>query len=323
MTGLTWRLLGRAGVLMLAVILALGTAVPAYAQEEGLERRGFSGMVTDLQEGSITVETEDGELITVALTEDTRVRLPSAGVQSVLEVELREGARVAILAEVEVDGSLTALWTLVKPERPQIAHLLGTVISIEGNSVTIVDAQGNEHTVEMPGQALQGLQIGDMTTLVVDQPDDDGDEPETLEAHEAVTARDIQARVLMHASSLRQRAEAGDVPVDDAAERIQFLSDLMDTINTHVQGVLTSVLDKVPLQAKAAIERAMEQARTGFEQAKGAIQRQGPPEGVGPPSGVGPSGIGPSDSASDNDTPARVGPPEETVPPGGGDRPGR
>ncbi len=103
-------------------------------------------------------------MITVALTEDTRVRLPSKDVQSVLEVELKEGARVAILAEIEEDG-LTALWTLVKPERPEMEHLLGTVISIEGNLITIVDAQSNEHTVEVLEEALQGLQVGDMTTL--------------------------------------------------------------------------------------------------------------------------------------------------------------
>jgi len=165
----------------------------------------------------------------------------------------------------------------------------------------------------MPEQALQGLQVGDVATFVVDQSgadDDDSEGVETLEAHDAVTARDIQARVLMHASSLRQRAEAGDLPVDDAEERIIFLSELMDTIQIHVEGVLTAVLAELelaeaPEQAKDAIRLAMVQAKIGFEQAKGAIQRQGPPEWTGTSDNA---------NASDNGKPAGVGPdgkPEE------------
>ena len=322
MVRLTRRMLGRASVLILALVLALGTTAPAFAQDgEGLERQGFSGIVTavNLEAGTMTVETEDGESLIVALTEDTQVRLPSGDVQSVPDVELEVGDRLAILAEVEADGSLTALWTLVKPERPQVEHLLGTVIAIEGNLITIVDAQGSEHTVEMPEQALQGLQLGDMTTLVVNQPDDvdddDSDEPENPVAGAAVTARQIQERVAEHASCLRQRAQDGEVPVADADERILFLGELMDAIQAHVHGVLTKVLEKVPPQAKGAIERAMERAKTGFEMAKAAIQRAGPPEGVGPPEGIGPSSEKPG-------PPEGIGPPEKPGPPSGTPGPG-
>jgi len=331
MTKLIWRVLGRASVLMLAVVLALGTTVPAFANDEdGLERRGFSGVVTVLKEGSITVETDDGESVIVALTGGTQVRLPSGDVQSVMEVELRKGARVAILAEVEADGSLTALWTLVKPERPQVGHLLGTVITMEDNRVTIVDAQGNEHTVEMPEQALQGLQVGDMTTFVIDQTDTDGDDDgdangddddgdangddddELLAAHAAVSATLIQERVAAHATALRERAQARTMPVDDAEERIKFLGELTDIIQQHVHGVLTIVKEKVPGPAKLAIERAMKRAKAGFDMARAAIQRAGPPEGVGPPEGIGPpEGVGPSGGV---EPPGGIGPPGDEEP---------
>jgi len=315
MTKLTRRVLGRASVLMLAVVLALGTTVPAFANDDdGSERRGFSGIVTevDMEAETMTVATEDGESLTATITGDTPVRLPSAEieVQSVSDVEFVEGAtRVAILAQVAEDGSLTAIWILVKPEQPQVEHLLGTVISIEGTRITIMDAQGNEHTVEVPEQALQGLQMGDVTTLVVGRPGDDGDEDESLVAHAAVTARQIQERVAAHAEVLRQRVQNGDVPVDDTDERILFLSELMDIIEVHVEGVLTIVLEKVPPQAKAAIERAREQVRIGFEQARTAIQQQGPPEDNGKPEGAGPS---------DNDNTSDNGKPEWAGPPGGG-----
>jgi len=329
MSGLTGRVLRRASVLILALVLALGTTAPAFAQnEEGLERQGFSGIVTavDLEAGTITVETEEGESLTVVLTEDTKVRLPSNDVQSVSQVAFEVGDRLAILAQVE-DDSLTALWALVKPERPQVEHLLGTIISIEGDIITIVDAQGNEHTVEMSEQALQGLQVGDMTTFVVNQPDadgdDDGDETENPVAGAAVTARQIQERVAEHASFLRQRAQAGEVPVADADERIQFLGDLMDTIQAHVHGVLTKVLEKVPPQAKGAIERAMERAKTGFEMAKAAIQRAGPPEGVGPPEGIGPSSEKPGPPEGIIGPPEKPGPPSGTPGPGNAGPPGR
>lgn len=317
MTQLTRRVLGRASVLMLTVVLALGTTVPAFANDDdGLQHQGFSGTVTevDLGKGTITVATEDGEFLTATITGDTPVRLPSAEieVQSVSDVEFVEDVtRVAILAQVAEDGSLTAIWILVKPEQPQVEHLLGTIISIEGNLITIVDAQGDEHTVEVPEQALQGLQVGDMTTLVVGRPDADGDEDgnngdedENLVAHAAVTARQIQERVAAHAEVLRQRAQNGDVPADDAEERILFLSELMDIIEAHVEGVLTIVLEKVPPQAKAAIERAREQARIGFEQARAAIQQQGQPEDNGKPEDAGPPA-----NTSDNGKPEWAGSP--------------
>ena len=67
---------------------------------------------------------------------------------------------------------------MVKPEQPQIEHLLGIVISIEGNLITIVDPRGNEYTMEVPEQGLQGFPVGDITTLVVEQPGAAGEEPE-------------------------------------------------------------------------------------------------------------------------------------------------
>jgi len=321
MSKLTWRVLGRASVLILALVLALGTTVPALAQaEDGLEQRGFSGIVTavDLEAGTITVETEEGELITVALTGETRVRLPSGDVHSAVQVGFEVGASVAVLAEVE-DGSLTALWTLVKPEQPQVEHLLGTVISMGDNLITMMDAQGNEHTVGMPEQALQGLQVGDMATFVVGQSgtngdDDDGDangdEDPYLVAHAAVTARQIQERVAAHATALRERAEAGDVPVYDAEERITFLSELMDIIQTHVDGVLTIVLEKVPPQARGAIERARGQAWAGFEEAKAAIQ-QGQEDNNGGKPPWAPDNANTSDNGEPQD-----GRPDGAVPPG-------
>jgi len=80
----------------------------------------------------------------------------------------------------------------------------------------------------------------------------------------------------------------------------------MDIIEEHVDGVLTIVLEKVPPQAKDAIERAREQVRIGFEQARAAIQQQGPPEDNGKPEGAGPSD---NDNTSDNGKPEWVGPP--------------
>ena len=294
MTKLTRRMLGQAGVLILALVLALGTTVPAFANaEDELERRGFSGVVTVLEEESITVKTEDDESLFVDLTGNTSVRLPSGDVQSVMEVELREGARVAILAEVEADGSLTALWILVKPERPQVAHLLGTVITMEDNRVTMMDAQGNAHTVGMPVQALQGLQVGDVATFVVDQSDATGDGPGNPIANAAVTASQIQERVAAHAALLRQSAQAGVMSVATANERIEVLSDLMNTLETHVQSVLADVLLKVPPHVQATIELAMGRASMGFDIARAAIERAGPPGDIPPGGGyIGPPGGG-------------------------------
>ncbi len=294
-----------AGLFVLTLVLLVGTTASAFAQQEDEPQyQGISGVVTsvDSEAGTVTVETEEGQTITVAITPDTRIRLPSEQVRSAAEVELEEGASVSILAEVTSEGDLVAIWTLIKPERPRFGHLLGTIISVEDNGVTVVDAQGNEHTVEMPEQAMRSLQVGDIATLVVDQSDgngEDGDQPDNPVAQAAVTATQIQERVRAHAGMLQERAQSGDVPVTTAEGRIQFLSELMDIINAHVQDILTAVLDKVPPQAQAAIEQAMERAGAGFGSAKEAIQRMGPPEGVGPsdnttpPDGIpGPGGAG-------------------------------
>lgn len=279
----------RVCTLIIATVLALAATAPVFAQEDGeLERQGLSGVVTLIGEDSITVETADGESVTIATTDDTQVRLPSKNVQNVLEVELEEGSRVAVLAELETDGSLIALWILVKPERPQFEHLLGAIISLEGNLITIVDDRGNEHTVELPEQARRGLEVGDIATLIVDQSDDNDEEPDNPVAHAAVTAAQIQERAREHAGELWRRAQSGEIPVAMAEERIQFLTEIMDSIKAHLHGVLTAVLDKVPSQAQAAIEQARERVGMGFDSAKEAIQSTGPPEDAGPTEGAGP-----------------------------------
>ena len=97
---------------------------------------------------------------------------------------------------------------------------------------------------------------------------------EPPKAQAAISASAIADQMKAHAATLRDRAQAGDVPVSTAAERIQRLESRLEAISTHLQTVFSGLLDKVGPEAKATIESAMAKFQVNFQRARAGIAQE-------------------------------------------------
>ncbi|MFQ5934038.1 MAG: hypothetical protein ACE5KI_05290 [Dehalococcoidia bacterium] len=256
----------------------MATTATVTAQEES-SRRGVYGTVISISEDGTTavVLTRSGTEVTIDLT--------------TTDLDLSEGDQVALLVQAGEEGEpYQVLRGLVRPDRPQFQHLTGAVVSKTATSIIIVDATGREHVVELPEGVDLPVNAGDLATVITSNGNgEDGDGGPSV-AQAGITAQAIADHVRAHAETLRGRAEAGEVPVTTADERIEFLDGLLDTISNHVQTVLGDLLSRVATQAQDAIQSAMDKAMEGFQRAKaGVAQQMGPPEEAGPPEDI-PSG---------------------------------
>ena len=252
--------------------LLLGTATVALAQEHDNEdsgRRGMYGTVESISEDGTTavIMTRFGSEVTIDLT--------------TTDLELEEGSRVAFLVQDGKEGQpLQVLRGLVRPDRPQILHVTGAVVSKTATGITVIDATGREHVMEIPEGVEISVNPGDHAVVITHE--GNGEPPK---AQAAISASAIADQMKAHAATLRDRAQAGDVPVSTAAERIQRLESRLEAISTHLQTVFSGLLDKVGPEAKAAIESAMAKFEANFQQARAGIAQEhtGLPEEAGPP----------------------------------------
>ena len=88
--------------------------------------------------------------------------------------------------------------------------------------------------------------------------------------HGGVSAQAIADNMKEFAQAIRAQAQAGEVSSRTAEERVTFIQELLDDLSIRVNVVFTEVLNRVPNQAKATIQSAMENAVLGFQGALAA-----------------------------------------------------
>ena len=170
------------GIVVIACALVLSVSLPALAQgSTDRQWKGFSGTLTSVGDEAITVETKSGEVLAVGLSEETMIVSPSGGIMEPSEVELTEGAEVAVLAWIGPDDTLNAYRILVKPEQPRYRHVIGVPVTIEGDVVTLADYEGNMQTLQLQEQIHEQLRetihLRQLTTLAVRARDGEGQNP--------------------------------------------------------------------------------------------------------------------------------------------------
>lgn len=257
----------RIHTISLAIIIAilgglLLSATSVFAdehEEEDSGRRGMYGTVVSVSEedGTAVIETRSGSVVTIDLN--------STG----LYVE--EGDNVALLVGTGEEGQpVPVIRGLVRPDHPQILHVSGAVVSKTATSMTIVDATGREHIVEIPEGVEISVSAGDHAVVVTSN--ENGDPPK---AEAAINASAIADQMKEHAATLREQAQAGELPLSTAEERIQRLESRLEFISSHLQSVYSELeaLGKVPSAALEAVHNAMTKIQENF----------GPPEQ--PPAG--------------------------------------
>ncbi len=137
------------------------------------ERLNFRGTVVSADAASLTVTMEDGSTVTVALTAETRIRVPTLNGEATA-AHLQPGLQVQIQAVQGEDGALTARAVQVIPGRPAQTHRVGVVTDYQpGVSITIADSSGqtytyrlSKETVILPVDRAGSLQAGARVTVI-------------------------------------------------------------------------------------------------------------------------------------------------------------
>lgn len=163
------------GILVLVAGLMLGSVGTVFAEKptdvprgNGLkfqgQKRGFSGNVTGVVDGNVTIDRGQGLTVTVRLTERAQYKIPRVmnkwgnltEFKEQLEGDLAalEGRRVVALA-----GNSTGKWESLKllllPEQglpPLHAHRTGNVTAFNpgaGGNITIEDVHGVSHVFNL------------------------------------------------------------------------------------------------------------------------------------------------------------------------------
>lgn len=157
--------------LVLTCVLVLGSAGIASGQETS-ESRGLFGKVEDISvdsDGNGTLVLAGGETVTLAVA--TTYHVPTfvtlwqtwGELSDEAKVFVHGAGRVAVLL-TEPATDLIAMKVMVISEYPVRSHQVGVVVSIDGDTVTIVNKAGEEVTITLP----EGVEVatGEYVTLV-------------------------------------------------------------------------------------------------------------------------------------------------------------
>jgi len=183
------------GILVLVAGLLLGSVGTVFAggppegtPGKGLkfqgEKQGFSGNVTGVIDGNVTIDRGKGLTVTVRLTEEAQYKIPRvmnkwsnlSQFKEQLEGDLAAlvGRRVVALA-----GNSMGKWESLKllllpvPGLPPLhAHRTGNVTDFTpgaGGNITIVDIHGELHTFDLAGNATyHPAEFSDLTGDALD-----------------------------------------------------------------------------------------------------------------------------------------------------------
>ena len=152
------------------------------------EKQGFSGNVTSVDDGNVTLITGQGWTVTVALKDEFRFKIPKVlnrwelgnitDFASHLEggsLDALLGKRVVVLAyNIEettppdtLNGDVLKFMVLPVPGEPLHAHHAGIVTDPLNGNITIVDVHDVSHTFIIDGDTFyrpQGIDDSDITT---------------------------------------------------------------------------------------------------------------------------------------------------------------
>lgn len=234
-------------------------------------REGFFGTVKAKTDALLTITTKQGDF-DFKLDANTMYWDPPKKDATLADVNI--GARVAVLAEKQQDGSLLAKRVLIipaKPAKPVRTQVTATVTKVEGNTITLTsDAQ--TFTIELPAGLASKVQVGDLITIAL---------------LKTPGVEKYIASAMMKSEELRDRLQgfaekAKDSKPQTAEERTKQTSDLerakamlQQNMEKH-QEQLNKVIGKAAPQAQEALKKAAENAHKGWEQAISSLEKERP-----------------------------------------------
>lgn len=137
------------------------------------KKQNYKGVVAEVGEASLTLTLADGSSATFAITEKTRISIPSLGKGATL-ADINVGAKATVQATAAEDDTLTALRINVTPGKPEKVHRVGTVTAYTaGESITVQAKDGQSSTFALtadtkilPADRADELAVGSRVTII-------------------------------------------------------------------------------------------------------------------------------------------------------------
>jgi ribosome maturation factor RimP len=137
------------------------------------KKMNYKGTVAAVGGASLSLTIQDGSTVNFAVSEGTRIKIPSLGKDATL-ADVNVGVNALVRASEAEDGSLTALDIHVTPGKPQRIHRVGTVTEYTpGVSITIETKNGETTTFALTGgvkilpeDRVDELEVGSLVTII-------------------------------------------------------------------------------------------------------------------------------------------------------------
>jgi hypothetical protein len=150
-----------------------GAKATEHAAQPKGKRATYRGTVAAVGDASLTLTLADASSLTFAVTNDTRINVPTAGHSATL-ADVNTGVPALIQAAQAGDGTLTALHVIIIPGKPTRIHRVGIVTAYSaGASITIQDKDGNTDTFVLtvdtkilPEARAGELAVGSRVTII-------------------------------------------------------------------------------------------------------------------------------------------------------------
>jgi hypothetical protein len=141
-----------------------GAQAAAQADKHG-KSTIYRGTLSAVDASSLTIALEDGSSVALAITPETRIRVPGPQAQG---DTLIVGMHVVAQARTDANDNLIARSVMAIPGRPTLTHRVGTVTAYAaGSSITILAADGQTYIFTLTA-GTKLLPAGLADTLAVD-----------------------------------------------------------------------------------------------------------------------------------------------------------
>ena len=256
--------------LVAAAVVVFGIGGTAAADEadslhENGEYQGIVGTVgaeSDITAGVLVIETGNSGSVEVLLGENTTFQAP--GQDEVSKDDIEIGKKVAVLASVNTDGTYAALRVMLVPGTPTRRHLSGVVVSVKDGVMTMINAAGENLTVELP-EGVRGGVVGNFISMAV------RNQNGKHIASGVCTAEEIQARLRAHLDAVA--GLSGNLTGNQTREQMMTrLGDEIEGLCLRNKSALNKVMAKAPESAKTAVKEAIGECDELLEQNRQRIR---------------------------------------------------
>lgn len=183
-TALALSLLAAAGQVLAGPVIDPKKTPGANATEKAIEHatkqpggpqgkpEHYRGQIAVISADSLTLRLRDGSSVTIGLTAETHIKIPSQ--KGAALTALQPGMNVLVQARRAPDGAVTARAIMVIPGQPTRVHRVGTVTAYTpGVSITILAHDGQTYTFALaadlkilPAERAGELTIGSRVTVI-------------------------------------------------------------------------------------------------------------------------------------------------------------